>query len=663
MSVVPRSAPPQVESDTPRPVESALPLRRAVVAIAFSIVYLVGVALAIRYTEMVTGRYVSHGVPPLPAFAAILFLSLLRPLLRRFAPRLAPTYAQMLLIYAMVATGTILMGAYQIRAFLPHLVAMQYWGKDTPAFLDYAKYLPAWLVPQDAEAIRRFYESDRQGIIPWGVWLRPLFWWSLFLLAIFLGAFSLITLIQRRWIREERLTFPLLAIPLAVSSDDWSSYGGTHRSRRTLFNGLNILHVLVPSIPSPGFYKSFQEYFPDRPWQPLGQVYIFYMLEAIGIGYFVPLEISFSIWFFYLLNRLMAIAGSAAGYDEPGFPFTQEQSAGGYIAMGLLLLWGLRRALANSLKRAFGSLPATPETGQERWAWIGLIGCSLFILCFCARAGFSLILAVPYFAIIGLFVLVFARIRAETGVPFGFVYPYGLPKEMLLNTLSIPRALSWGGTGSFVLFSSLAWLSRHHLPEEHAAYQLDNVKLSEVGRIPYRTLFWGLLVAFVVGLLAAYWVHLSAYYVIGANMAGGGTGTGEYRAIVAMQEYQQMATRLSNPPNPQVSKMLATFGGFAFVCVLTALRTHLLRMPLHPLGFIIATAYGDSATAWFPLGVAWLCKAAILRVGGLKLYRQGIPFFLGIAIGHFFIAGIFWPVLSLFITREASQGYHLYFGG
>src|SRR5581483_8081992 len=108
--------------------------------------------------------------------------------------------------------------------------------------------------------------------------------------------------------------------------------------------------------------------------------------------------------------------------------------------------------------------------------------------------------------------------------------------EMLLNTLSIPRALSWGGTGSFVLFSSLAWVSRHHLPEEHAAYQLDNVKLSEVRRIPYRALFLGLLVAFVVGLLAAYWVHLSAYYVIGANMAGGGTGTGEYRAIVAMQE-------------------------------------------------------------------------------------------------------------------------------
>jgi hypothetical protein len=650
-----------------------MPFRRVIAAMAFSVVFIILVALAVRYLEMVTGRYLDDGVPPLPAFAALLVLSLLHFALRRIAPRRVPAHNQMLLVYAMVTTASLLMGAYHIRAFLPHLVAMQYWQKDNPAFTPLIRYLPHWYAPRDAEAIKHYYEGSRSGAIPWGVWLTPLFWWSLFLIAIFLGAFSLMTLLQRRWIREERLTFPLLAIPLAVSSDDWSSYGGSARSRRNLFllgfaipvlfNGLNILHVLVPSIPAPGFYQSFAQYFPDRPWQPFGEVYIFYMLEAVGIGYFVPLEISFSVWFFYLLNRLMAVAGSAAGYDEPGFPFTQEQAAGGYVAMGLLLLWGLRRSLANSLRRAFRALPATSETGQERWAWIGLIGSSVFLLGFCYVSGFSLLLAVPYFALIGLFVLVFARIRAETGVPFGFVYPFTLPKEMLLNTLSIPRALAWGGTGSFVMFSSMAWLARHHLPEEHAAYQLDGIKMAEVSRIPYRTLFWGLLLAFVVGLGASYWVHLSAYYAIGSNMAGGGAGAGEYRSVVALQEYQQMASRLASPPNPQFSRTLATLGGFVFVCGLVFLRSQIFRLPFHPLGFLIATAYGDANNAWFPLGVAWLCKALLLRAGGLPLYRRGIPFFLGIAIGHFIIAGLFWPALSLFLAPSASQAYPLYFGG
>ena len=359
----------------------------------------------------------------------------------------------------------------------------------------------------------------------------------------------------------------------------------------------------------------------------------------------------------------MAVAGSAAGYDEPGFPFTQEQAAGGYVAMGLLLLWGLRRSLANGLRRAFRSRPATPETARERWAWIGLTASSVFLLGFCYVAGFSLLLAVPYFALIGLFVLVFARIRAETGVPFGFVYPFTMPKEMLLNTLSIQRTLAWGGTSSFVLFSSMAWLARHHLPEEHAAYQLDSVKMAEMSRIPYRTLFWGLLLAFVVGLAASYWVHLSAYYAIGSNMADGGFGKGEYRSVVALQEYQQMAARLAAPPTPQFSRTLATLGGFCFVCGLTCLRTQVFQLPFHPLGFLIATAYGDANNAWFPLGIAWMCKALLLRAGGLPLYRRGIPFFLGIAIGHFILAGLFWPALSLFLAPSASQSYLVYFGG
>ena len=78
--------------------------------------------------------------------------------------------------------------------------------------------------------------------------------------------------------------------------------------------------------------------------------------------------------------------------------------------MGLLLLWALRRAFARSLRQAFGALPPSPETGRERWAWIGLVGSTLFILGFCRAAGFSLWLALPYFGIIALFTLVFARI-------------------------------------------------------------------------------------------------------------------------------------------------------------------------------------------------------------------------------------------------------------
>jgi hypothetical protein len=84
--------------------------------------------------------------------------------------------------------------------------------------------------------------------------------------------------------------------------------------------------------------------------------------------------------------------------------------------------------------------------------------------------------------------------------------------------------------------------------------------------------------------------------------------------------------------------------------------------PFHPLGFILGTAYGDSTIFFFPLLISWLLKWMLLRAGGLRLYRDGMPFFIGLIIGHFTVAGILWPLISLFISRDSSAGYQIYFG-
>ena len=124
-----------------------------------------------------------------------------------------------------------------------------------------------------------------------------------------------------------------------------------------------------------------------------------------------------------------------------------------------------------------------------------------------------------------------------------------------------------------------------------------------------------------------------------------------------------MASRLATPTATNVPSLYSVGGGFLFTIGLYWLRLCWLGSPFHPLGFILGTAYGDSTPMWFPMFVAWISKATILRIGGLRMYRTGIPFFLGLTIGHFFMAGIFWPIFSLFLAPEASNAYHLYFGG
>jgi hypothetical protein len=58
--------------------------------------------------------------------------------------------------------------------------------------------------------------------------------------------------------------------------------------------------------------------------------------------------------------------------------------------------------------------------------------------------------------------------------------------------------------------------------------------------------------------------------------------------------------------------------------------------------------------------LVWLTKSIALKVGGMRLYRRLIPFFLGIALGHFFTAGMVWGAIGS--IGEMYRRYVVHFG-
>ena len=673
----PASTPPNDAAPTSTP---PLTFRQWVVAMLLALGFLGGTALAVRNIELITGRYVVTGVPPIPAVLSLLLLTAAQKLAERLPLHLWARWRvdrrQILLVFAMVCVGSILNGAYMVRAFLPHLVSLQYWQTHNNAALSqWVRYLPSWYAPADAEAIRRYFEGSRgMGGVPWGLWIAPLLRWSLFFAAVYAVGWSMMALVRRQWLHAERLSFPLLYLPLTFSAEDGGSLLGGRPIWRNpvfwggfaisaVFNGFNIGHALVPTIPAPGFDYTFQGQFPQEPWTPFNTLMLFFMPEAIGFGYFLPLEVSFSTWFFYLLLKFGAVAGIAAGMNAPGFPYMKEQSAGAYLGVALLLLWGARRHLAGILRQSFrrGAGPRSPDDREERTALYVFIGGVLFLLGWCGLAGFSLWITVPFFGVLFCFVLVYCRIRAETGIPYEFTYPYGLPKDLVVNTMSPDGALALGGPKSWVLLSTLAWLSRHHYAEGVSAYTIDGMKLAEEGRIGRKWLYGGLAVAFAAGLGLAFWSHLGAYYQVGANLSNGGKM--EYRTSVALQEFQQMASTAASHTPRDSARLVAELLGGGFALGLGVLRLVWLKCPFHPLGYILATAYGDHTTNFFAMLIAWTAKVLVLKAGGLSLYRRGIPFFLGLILGHYLIGGVLWPCLGLFLTSEATNSYHIFLGG
>ena len=163
------------------------------------------------------------------------------------------------------------------------------------------------------------------------------------------------------------------------------------------------------------------------------------------------------------------------------------------------------------------------------------------------------------------------------------------------------------------------------------------------------------MLALVVGLGVAYYFHLVPYYQYGAvHLRGDIWGSG-----LAQADFGEVMAATRAPIAPDAGRIVATGWGVVVTGALIRLRQSLGWSPLHPLGFAVATAYGD--LVWFPFLLVWLSKVLILRYGGMKLYRAAIPGFLGFALGHVFTAGVVWGLVGAADPRIVS-GYAVWFG-
>ena len=128
-------------------------------AILFGIV---GVLLTngwMYHSELVTGRYVTQGIPPLPALIVLILGVALRPLARRAAPRLVLSRAELLTVFVFLTVAVPITGAYGVRALLPHLTISRYRQAGENGFERINQMIPAWYGPTDAETVRQVYEG------------------------------------------------------------------------------------------------------------------------------------------------------------------------------------------------------------------------------------------------------------------------------------------------------------------------------------------------------------------------------------------------------------------------------------------------------------------------------------------------------------------------
>lgn len=581
-----------------------------------------------------------------PFYNVIVILFLLvgaNALAGRVGRRWRLTPAELLTVYVMLSIASALMSV-DLMALLISTIAHPHWFATTqPWVRPLLPRLPRWAVVTDRAALES-YTYGQSSLYQWEhlqAWAAPIAAWTVFLL-VFMGTLlCLVTLVRRQWMQNERLTYPIIQLPLAMVTGEggfWRSpamwIGFALAGGISLLNGLNFLLPAIPAIPVKR--QEIGTYFVTPPWSGIGSTQLSFYPFAIGLGYLMPLELSTSCWVFYGLYKAQLVWATAAGWTAgTKVPYPASQSFGAYLGIFAVAVGPTARYLHHAL-RAAARPGADPELRAVRRAAWGAGAGFAALVAFTTAGGMAPWFALLFFAMVFAFAAVATRIRAELGFPVhdmfvGAQHPLGLS---LGSEALGARNAAWMGL--------LYWMTRrstaHPMP-----HQLEGYRLAERAGLAFPSMTAAMLIATVIGIPTAFVTFLQNVYRDGAASAHFNTWTWR----LGDEAFRRAGEWLQNPILPDTASTLAACAGFAVTVGMATIRAQASWFPLHPLGYAVAPSWG-MGQLWSCMLVASIAKWLTLRYG-LSLYRRITPFFLGLLLGDLLVGGL-WTVAGLLLN-------------
>ncbi len=613
------------------------------------------------WVTLIEVRYYTLDGTCLPLFVTpvffLFFLALGNLGLRRAAPRFSFSQPELLTIYTFLVMGTLMAGHDLLQNLFGAIGhAHRYPTPENNWTGLFFPLLPTYWLVTDPTALKGFYQGSVSPYDPamWKPFLVPLLWWGLFIGTLIGVCLCLNLLVRRTWADHERLTFPIVQIPIALTENA----GVQLLSSRIMWIGfalaagidsLNGFHTLYPSLPYLEFVKQYNigALFSSPPWNIISATNIALYPFAIGLAYFVPLELSFSCWFFFVARLMFHVTGNAAGWNgqgNQGFPYFEQQSSGAWLAWGGTIAWALRKPVAEAWRTALKKTSLDPEARLYRFAFGG-IGAGILILAgFSIKLGLSFWVAVLFFGIYFLLALTITRVRAELGTPHEIYFVN--PRTVLISLFG-SQAI---GNANLTALSTMYWYNRgyrcHPMPNE-----LEALKMGDSAGIRRRTMIFVMTLALVWGFVFACWSNLHITFLDGARSKAAG-----FKWWVGAESYDRLQGWIQTPTRVNYNQELYLIAGAIFTIFLRVMRGSFLWFPFHPAGYALAVSFAMDYF-WFCFFVAWLLKFLIVRFGGMKAYQNAIPFFLGLVLGDY-VSGSLWvlygaitgvPVYKIFI--------------
>jgi len=599
------------------------------------------VNVASPYTESVGFSNCSWSYLPEGAMVPFLLLLVLNAAAGRFSPRWALRIPELLFVFVMAlaanCTSIFLMYFLCSALISPHYFATaeNRWADEL------LPYLRPWLIVSDENrAAYWFYEGLPPGAsLPWRDWAVPVAAWLPLLVALLVGSFSMVGLLRRQWLDHEKLSYPLMRLPLELVGRGPVSagYGAVTRCRSFWVAAAIPLCLSVADL-ARGIWPSFPAPIVDHlgslhlgvvtPGAHFSPLTLNINFLALSSGFFVPTDVLFGVWSLYLLVKLvqeplinrLGLGTGSAGMFVWGQASTSWQSFGAFMVMVVGVLGGARRHLAGLWEQAAGG--RGEEAASARTCLIGFSLAMVVMAAWLVHSGMPGAVAVAFLALAMAMYLGVARIVCQTGI--FYLVPAMIGQNPIIYALG-PDTI--GRQGMISLALSYAW--HGDVQTVLAGLAAEGMKVEQQARFRRGELSLAMLSSACVGLLAAPIGIILSAYPRGALS----WNTWVYRGWGPSTYGQVLGQIGAGQKRDYFNAVYFTVGALA-MWGLSALRSHFAWWPLHPIGLAAVSSFTIYAV-YIPFLLAWMVKLSLLRWAGLRAYHAATPLFIGLGVGHY----------------------------
>ena len=392
------TAPPQGDRQQARDLQR-IPLRGILIGAVLALVLNICDTYA---TNEIRGSYLTLNFSTPAALFLFFFLVLASAAVGLLHRWLALTRAELITIYIMLVVACCIPGMGFTQFMIPCLLGSTYYATPENNWDSlYNQYIPQWMIPRGENVARYFFEGLPEGAsIPWGAWVVPLSLWFGFFLALGFAMICAMVIMRKQWVDNEKLSYALVQVPMEMMRQEGSgAVGRSFFTNKTMWLGFAVSFLLLS-------VNGVHSYFPEFPrferavGVPLfGNTWLSFWFSPpwTGFFYFVNLDISASIWVFYVLVRLQRGIFNTIGvqstqridfYSED--PFLAHQGLGAMIAFVVVGLWVARRHLRDVVAKAVGGLRGIDDSGEilsYRQAFFGLLAGLLIVAIWLSTIG------------------------------------------------------------------------------------------------------------------------------------------------------------------------------------------------------------------------------------------------------------------------------------